>query len=231
MIALIEFDKDFVLPRKEAIELGLNFTEGSDPLVTSVSTWRSAPRFKLKGDYLLDDVYGEGGKYYKDATKEATLPDYEVVTIIPPPDNDTLVLVNAKEQLVDLDEFVPKSRWPFTIVRGVKSQLPSGADILSVLDEVELKFQKVQQMANAMSSQQFNNRTNVHVGGGLIVTYNELLLREDCCTDVLQTELNRGWRIIAVCVQPDQRRPDYILGRFNPEIDITEERAKRRGDE
>lgn len=36
-------------------------------------------------------------------------------------------------------------------------------------------------------------------------------------TDVLQEQIAKGWRIIAACPQPDQRRPDYILGRFNPE--------------
>lgn len=29
-------------------------------------------------------------------------------------------------------------------------------------------------------------------------------------------ELDAGWRILAVCPQPDQRRPDYILGRTKP---------------
>lgn len=34
--------------------------------------------------------------------------------------------------------------------------------------------------------------------------------------------------MIAVCVQPDKRRPDYILGRYNPQLDVTEKtRADR----
>ena len=47
---------------------------------------------------------------------------------------------------------------------------------------------------------------------------NEMRLLEDCCTDALQDVLNDGWRMIAVCPQPDQRRPDYILGRVNTKI-------------
>lgn len=47
---------------------------------------------------------------------------------------------------------------------------------------------------------------------------NEICLKEDCCSDVLQDHLNSGWRIMAVCPQPDQRRPDYILGRVNTKI-------------
>lgn len=47
---------------------------------------------------------------------------------------------------------------------------------------------------------------------------NEMRLLEDCCTDALQDVINEGYRIIAVCPQPDQRRPDYILGRVNTNI-------------
>ena len=36
---------------------------------------------------------------------------------------------------------------------------------------------------------------------------------EDACTQELQTRLEQGWRILAVCPPNAQRRPDYILGR------------------
>lgn len=61
----------------------------------------------------------------------------------------------------------------------------------------------------------FNEKVEVHIPGQALATYNETLLLEDSCTDVLQSNLDSGWRIIAVCPQA-QRRPDYILGRFNP---------------
>lgn len=61
-----------------------------------------------------------------------------------------------------------------------------------------------------------NQKCDVHVGGGMLMTINEVLLLENECTDRLQSELNSGWRIIAVNVQTDCRRPDYVLGRFNP---------------
>lgn len=35
----------------------------------------------------------------------------------------------------------------------------------------------------------------------------------DCCTEELQSRLDEGWRILAVCPPNAQRRPDYILGR------------------
>jgi len=36
---------------------------------------------------------------------------------------------------------------------------------------------------------------------------------EDACTHELQSRLDKGWRILAVCPPNAQRRPDYILGR------------------
>lgn len=64
----------------------------------------------------------------------------------------------------------------------------------------------------------YNEHVEVHTPGNMLATYNETLLLEDACTDELQKSLDSGWRIIAACPQA-QRRPDYILGRWNPEID------------
>lgn len=58
-----------------------------------------------------------------------------------------------------------------------------------------------------------NERVSVAVAGLGLLTVNDVTMHRDLCTDALQQELDRGWRILAVCVQPDQRRPDYILGR------------------
>lgn len=56
--------------------------------------------------------------------------------------------------------------------------------------------------------------TQEQPGAGLFAV-TETLLMENACTDALQSRLSDGWRIIAVQPQPDQRRPDYILGRAN----------------
>jgi len=58
-----------------------------------------------------------------------------------------------------------------------------------------------------------NERCHVAVAGLGLLTVDEVENHDDLCTDLLQRKLNEGWRILAVCVQPDQRRPDYILGR------------------
>lgn len=60
----------------------------------------------------------------------------------------------------------------------------------------------------------YNQLVNVAVGGSTL-HIDVVKVVEDYCTDQLQTELDSGWRIVAVCVQPNQRRPDYILGKTN----------------
>lgn len=52
---------------------------------------------------------------------------------------------------------------------------------------------------------------NVIVGAGAF-SIKQVELLEDACTNALQDKLNNGWHILAICVQPNQRRPDYILG-------------------
>jgi hypothetical protein len=73
-----------------------------------------------------------------------------------------------------------------------------------------------------------NHRIEVHMPGQALAMYNDTLLMEDACTDALQNELANGWRIIAVCPQPDSRRPDYVLGRYNPDVGV-DTSAKRSG--
>ena len=58
----------------------------------------------------------------------------------------------------------------------------------------------------------FNEKTSSEQPGPNLLNVNETLLMEDACTNALQENLDNGWRIIAVCPQP-QRRPDYVLGR------------------
>ena len=60
----------------------------------------------------------------------------------------------------------------------------------------------------------YNQIVNVAVGGSTL-HIDVVKVVEDYGTDRLQKELDSGWRIVAVCVQPNQRRPDYILGKTN----------------
>ena len=58
-----------------------------------------------------------------------------------------------------------------------------------------------------------NEQCNVAVAGLGLLTIDTVKVHCDYCTEKLQDELDNGWKIVAICVQPDQRRPDYILGK------------------
>jgi hypothetical protein len=85
----------------------------------------------------------------------------------------------------------------------------------SMIDRLEAIEEKLQRYTynGAVETQQLNKRVEVHVPGIGLLLMNEIRLEEDCCTNHLSNLLEEGWRIIAVCPQPDQRRPDYVLGR------------------
>lgn len=59
----------------------------------------------------------------------------------------------------------------------------------------------------------FNERVQVVVPGLGLMLINKVTVLTDYCTDGLQGFLVDGWRILAICPQPNQRRPDYVLGR------------------
>ena len=62
-----------------------------------------------------------------------------------------------------------------------------------------------------------NQTCRVVVPGLGLLAIAKVKVRYDMCTDDLNVYLTDGWRILAICPQPDQRRPDYVLGR--PEAD------------
>lgn len=59
-----------------------------------------------------------------------------------------------------------------------------------------------------------NTHVNVAVPDFGLLTINEVMVLEDCCTNNLQTHLDDGFKILAVCPQ-SARRPDYVIGRHN----------------
>lgn len=75
----------------------------------------------------------------------------------------------------------------------------------------------------------FNDKVGVPQPGLGLNQYNRLMLCEDICTDSLQGYMDEGWRIIAACPQPDSRRPDYIMGRFDPDYDNRLRNGAERG--
>ena len=97
-------------------------------------------------------------------------------------------------------------------------QLTTTQDMSDLISKFELMARKMENLSSIVDSTQmhYNSKCEVHTPGNTLTVYNDVRVVEDKCTDELQELLNDGWRIIAACPQPDQRRPDYILGRYNP---------------
>lgn len=224
MISLIKFEQDLIIPKDEAEKLGLKYN--LDPKIG----YRNE-ELSIMGDYdhFKEDCIKEDDKYYKNQKsldKDSSEADYYLYTKY----TGTIEYVHIENDnhLVDINIFAPICKHLFSIKESILSEEPTINNIQAILHTITEKTTSLNKLINTVKDTTFNSKTNVHVGGGLITTYNDLLLKEDVCTDVLQQELNNGWRIIAVCNQPDQRRPDYILGRFNPQLQVADkENAER----
>lgn len=66
----------------------------------------------------------------------------------------------------------------------------------------------------------FNEKVRVVVPGVGLLAVERVEVLRDQCTDTLQNYLDQGWRILAICPQPDQRRPDYVMGHTDRRAEI-----------
>ncbi len=217
MISLIRFTDISVMELTEAESLGLTYEKGD--------------RFGIRDGRIQPmetyDKYKHISAFYKPSEEEDVksiwvdendkeVEHYYLYDILPK-DAPDYVKVSG-DHLVDLLSFAEKCKHTYSIIRSVKDTTSTGS-LTNLLEAIEDKTKEVKTLLDSTSKIDFNSKCNVHIGGGLIVTFNDLCLKEDTCTDELMVELSNGWRIIAVCIQPDQRRPDYVLGRYNPKLD------------
>jgi hypothetical protein len=88
------------------------------------------------------------------------------------------------------------------------------ADVFSLIESHVALMDKTFKQLSEYSTQMFNEKVGVPNYDSALLKVNQLMLLENCCTDYLQEALTSGWRIISVSPQPDQRRPDYVLGKI-----------------
>jgi hypothetical protein len=90
--------------------------------------------------------------------------------------------------------------------------------VMRAAEVIEAAARKLDAFANSVPdvNAQYNERVEVYTPGMGLMLFNRVMLLQDACSDALQSEMDNGWRIVAACPQPDQRRPDYILGRYDP---------------
>lgn len=96
----------------------------------------------------------------------------------------------------------------------------SASNIFNVIETHTALIAKQFDQLTQLSKQTFNEKVNVPNMDAFISKINQTMLLEDCCTDYLQSHLIKGWRIIAICPQPNQRRPDYVLGKILDEEEL-----------
>lgn len=100
---------------------------------------------------------------------------------------------------------------------GVAIELIPGAIPVPVWLELMAEL-KALGVAVGTGQTRLNDRVNVVVPDLGLLQMRRVAVRTDYCTESLQLDLDRGWRILAICPQPDQRRPDYVLG--FPGVDV-----------
>lgn len=134
--------------------------------------------------------------------------DKDYVLVIPA---DMYQISDDKTYIVDLDRFTSEFSNLEVTIKGVPKAVGSDYnDVLSMMNKIATKIEDAKNRFDKVV--EFNQKCDVHVPGLGLLNINRLAYATDYCTEMLQKLLFQGWRIIAVCPQPDQRRPDYILG-------------------
>ena len=103
---------------------------------------------------------------------------------------------------------------------GTQFEVKPAADdanwIGELADTIEKLAERVGNFERQDQLNSFNKRVSVHVPNSALLEMKQAVVFTDACTDVINEQLLNGWRILAICPQPDSRRPDYILGHADP---------------
>jgi len=124
-------------------------------------------------------------------------------------------LNSTKEYMCDLDTFLSLHPNLKIKIRGLP-KTPE-ANYQNVIQQILAIQEKFESALKGFDKQiEFNQKCDVHIGNLGLLNINQVGYATDYCTEALQDILNKGWRLLAVCVQPDGRRPDYVFGRYDP---------------
>lgn len=103
---------------------------------------------------------------------------------------------------------------------GVEFEVKAVAQNAFIKD-VDAKLQELTRKLKLVEIQLYSSGkiVQVHVPNLGLLAINEVQYMENACTEALQRELEAGWRILAVCPPLMERRPTYIIGRYNPSLE------------
>ena len=133
--------------------------------------------------------------------------------------NEHKFKVGKSPIVVDVEDFIqkyPNIKFTFIKTFAIKAANVDGAAgaLMSAIDRMNTKIAEIDTTVDF-----FNHKCQVHIGGSHLLLINRVMLCEDCCTDHLQEMISKGWRIVSVNHQ-EARRPDYVLGRYDPAYDM-----------
>lgn len=128
---------------------------------------------------------------------------------LPPPGTDIEWMARYHNHTGDVSAILAEAP-------GLELTIESGEVGVTLIEHLVDRFAELERKlleGSGFDSQRFNTRVSVHVPGLGLLLLNEFMALTSSCTDDLNKHIGLGWRVVAVCPQPDQRRPDYILGR------------------
>jgi hypothetical protein len=147
--------------------------------------------------------------------KEKAEKDSDYKLVIPA---DMYQILDSNNYIVDLERFTKEFPNLEISIKGVPKSVDTGH--LDMINEMNKIAEKIEDAKNRFEKVvEFNQRCEVHVPNLGLLNINKLAYATDYCTEELQRHLLQGWRILAICPQPDQRRPDYILGMHVDDLD------------
>jgi len=126
--------------------------------------------------------------------------------------NDIVELNTNEEYVSDLNVFMAKHPLIEIVIRGSFENIVNvESEAIRVLREATDKTRDALNEFNR--KMELNEKTGGHMSNISLMNIIQTGYLVDCCTEELQDYLNEGWRILAVCPIPSQRRPDYVIGR------------------
>ena len=212
MIAEVKFDQ--IMPRKTYNELSsmFDFGETTERIVEGWNGLQIATGYYYK-DEVVESVDADDKTTYH--LKEDLTKEIDSYYVKPRLSEDYIGIVDESKtrQVVNLDEIYAKNpNIKLTIIKVIPINVGSIEQVFGAITELSRKIDYV-----STKQFDFNAKCNVHVPNLGLLKIKTVDYVCDMCTEELQRKLDAGWRIVACCPQPNQRRPDYILGKM--EID------------
>lgn len=205
LLATIKLEEQMI-EKSELNKLKLMF--GGDISVSPCLIKRNGSK-EIKKSYYSYKIVDK----FTEITGEMDEDDYKEERVI---SCDNIFIDDPNKYICDIEDLYDKFPFIKISVSNIRKYVDTSmSNMTSILEFMELKTNKIINAFERFDKNvEFNERCNVHIPNIGLLQINKLAYTTDTCTEQLQRHLNDGWKIIACCPQPDQRRPDYILGRY-----------------